>query len=128
MTTTWRNRFYLLAPLLGVGILAVFTPSDDGPTICPIALFTGTPCPGCGMTRAASYLVRGDLGAALTLHPLVVLIAAQAAGAWVWFLLRRTGRVRPMTPRTLNVILIGTAVALLAVWGIRYAAGTLPPV
>ena len=33
-----------------------------------------------------------------------------------------------MTPRTLNVILIGTAVALLAVWGIRYAAGTLPPV
>ncbi|MEA1902109.1 MAG: DUF2752 domain-containing protein [Actinomycetota bacterium] len=128
MTTAWRDRIYLAAPFMGVALLALFTPADDGLTVCPIALFMGHACPGCGMTRATSYLVRGDFGTAFTLHPLVVLIAAQVIGAWVWFVLRKTGRVKPMSPTVLNVILIGTAVALLAVWGIRYATGTLPPV
>lgn len=128
MPSVWRDRMIYAAPFVAVvGMLAV-APSDDGPTVCPIALCTGNACPGCGMTRALSWLVRGDLGAAFTYHPLVPLIALQLVGGWIWFVLRRTGRVPPMTPRTLNAVLIVTGVALLAVWLTRLALGTLPPV
>ena len=29
-------------------------------TVCPIALIFGVPCPGCGMTRAATALIHGQ--------------------------------------------------------------------
>lgn len=128
MTAAWRDRLILAAPLLGLAVLIVVSPTDDGPTICPFALCTGTACPGCGMTRAASALVRGDFANALTLHPLVPLIALQLAGGWGWYLLRRSGRAQPLSNRALNVILIATGLALLAVWATRLLSGTLPPV
>jgi hypothetical protein len=116
------------APFLGVAALLAIQPSDDGPTICPIALLTGVPCPGCGMTRAASALLRGDLTLALDYHPLIPLIAVLTVAGWAWWLLRRTGRMKPMSNRVLNLGLIGVGVSLVAVWLLRLAAGTLPPV
>lgn len=128
VTQTWRDRLILLAPFLGVTALALMTPSDNAPTFCPFALCTGTACPGCGMTRAASALVKGDIHSALTYHPLVLAIGIELLIGWGWFVLRRSGRVRPMSNRTLNVVLALTAVALLAVWIVRLSTGTLPPV
>ena len=128
MTDTWRDRLFLAAPFLAVGLLAVLSPSDDGRTVCPFALCTGSACPGCGMTRAASSLIRGDIGAAMVFHPLVILIALQATGAWIWYLLRRNGRVEPMSQRTLTIILATTGVALVLVWIVRLVSGSLPAV
>ena len=124
----WRDRILLAAPALGALFLLTVHPGEDGVTICPFALATGMACPGCGMTRAASLLMRGDLDGALTFHPLVPLIAAQIAAGWVWFLLRRSGKVGPMSPRALNAVLIGTGIILIAVWAVRWANGDLPPV
>ncbi|HXI24433.1 MAG TPA: DUF2752 domain-containing protein [Pyrinomonadaceae bacterium] len=44
---------------------------------CPIFHTLGIPCPGCGMTRATLFLVRGEWKEALTLHAFapVLLIA-----------------------------------------------------
>lgn len=126
--TGWRYRLVFLAPFLGVAALLLANPTDDGPTICPFALSTGMACPGCGMTRAASQILRGNFDMALTYHPLVPIVAVQLIGGWVWFLLRRSGKVKPMSNRTLNIVLIGTGVALLAVWVLRMATGTLPSV
>lgn len=128
MTQAWRNRLYLALPFLGVAALAVGSLPDDGPTFCPFALCTGTACPGCGMTRALSHLIRGDVGAAMAFHPLVPLLAAGIAGGWIWFVLRLTGRSGPMSQRALNVILIGSGVALVLTWVARLLTGTLPPV
>jgi hypothetical protein len=128
VTDTWRDRLFLAAPFLAIGLLAVLSPSDDGPTICPFALCTGSACPGCGMTRAASSLIRGDIGAAMVFHPLVILIALQATGAWIWYVLRRKNRVGPMSQRTLTIILATTGVALVLVWIVRLALGSLPAV
>ncbi len=36
---------------------------------CPIALISGLPCPGCGITRAALYLLAGKLSAAWHMNP-----------------------------------------------------------
>lgn len=128
MTFLWRDRLILASPALAVLILAVIPAAEDGPTVCPLALFTGTACPGCGMTRAASRLLRGDLGAAMSFHPLVPAIIVVALGGWVWFLLRKTGRVQPLSNRVLNGILIAILTGLVAVWIARLATGTLPPV
>jgi Protein of unknown function (DUF2752) len=128
MTRTWRHRLTLAAPVLLVGFLGVLSPGEDGLTMCPFALCTGMACPGCGMTRAASNLIRGDLTTALSYHPLVPLAAAMSLAGWIWYLLRRSGRTGPMPSRWLNAILIGSGVMLLGVWVARALTGSLPPV
>lgn len=43
---------------------------------CPFFHLTGIPCPGCGLTRATSLLLRGDVQSSLNLHafaPVVLL-------------------------------------------------------
>lgn len=128
MTLTRRDRLFFLAPVAVVGALALAPTLEDGPTLCPFALSTGMACPGCGMTRAASRLLRGDLVSAITYHPLVPAIAMLAIGGWAWFVLRKTGRVEAMSNRLLNGILIATLIALVVVWVARLLTGTLPPV
>lgn len=44
---------------------------------CPMLIFTGLPCPGCGMTRAVLYLLQGQWTRSFNLHP--------AAALWVLF-------------------------------------------
>lgn len=116
------------APLAFAGFLALWSPGDEGVTVCPFALATGHACPGCGMTRAIGYLARGDLATALSFHPLVVLIALQAISGWGWLVLRNRGLVRPLANRLVSAILVGTAFSLFAVWALRAVFGTLPPV
>lgn len=118
----------LAAPIGLIGFLALLSPDGEGPTVCPFALCTGMACPGCGMTRAASNLIRGNVTTALAYHPLIPLIAAMAVGGWLWYQLRRSGRVRPLPTRWVNAILTGTGVMLLGVWVARALTGTLPPV
>jgi hypothetical protein len=128
MTSVWRDRLILLSPFAVIGALALAPVVEDGPTICPFALCTGMACPGCGMTRAATRLVRGDFAAALTLHPLVPAVALVSIGGWVWFMLRRVGRVPPPSRALINRILIVIAIALVGVWVARLLTGSLPAV
>lgn len=118
-------------PLLGLplGVLALaVAPVDDGPTLCPFALATGTACPGCGMTRALAHLVRGDAGAALDYHPLAPLILVLAFAGWGWGVLRSRGMVRRLPPAVGTGSILLTASLLLAVWLVRLVSGSLPPV
>jgi len=128
MTTTLRTRLLMAAPLLAVAFLAAYDPSENGPTLCPFALATGTACPGCGMTRAFGYLARGDLFTALRYHPLVLLIAIQGVAGWGWFALRSRRDLKPIPSRLTSAILVGTAISLIVVWMLRLWAGGLPPV
>lgn len=40
--------------------------------ICPLRIFLGIPCPGCGLTRAVSLLFAGNLSASVAMHPLAI--------------------------------------------------------
>lgn len=96
-------------------------------SFCAFRRVTGIPCPGCGMTRAMAALARGELVAALHLHPFAPLVLAQAAALWAKVgeaLLRR----RPFTlpPRLLERLVIWQGAAFLALWLGRLATGTLP--
>jgi hypothetical protein len=50
------------------------------------------------MTTATEALVRGDLGAALSANPFVVVLAALTLTAVVGLVLRRTGLLGPPAP------------------------------
>ena len=51
---------YLSASILGWG--------------CPLQHFTGVPCPGCGLSRAAFALLRLDFMAAVRYHPMICVL------------------------------------------------------
>lgn len=122
------DRAIVLSPVLAAVGLMAFAPSDDNPTICPFALCTGTACPGCGLTRAAGSLIRGDLNVALAYHPLVPLILVELLGSWIWFLLYRLRIASAPRTRTVTLMLTVNLLALVVVWAIRLATGTLPHV
>jgi hypothetical protein len=115
-------------PLLGFALLVMWQPTDEGLTLCPFARVTGMACPGCGLTRALAWLIRGDLGRTIFYHPMAPVIAFEIAIAWGLWMARRRGRFRWLDQRWVDVGLVATAVALLAVWVVRWVGGDLPPV
>lgn len=121
-TTSWLGL-----PVLAVAALALF-PTQGGPTVCPFALLTGLGCPGCGLTRAAAALVRGDLMAAWDFHPLILVATAWAVATWAIGLLRRRGRPIQIPPQVVNRLLSMTGLVFVVTWLIRLVSGTLPPV
>ena len=78
MTLSWspRARRFDFLHALGLAglvgfLLARLVPFDRLPFwTCAFRAHTGWPCPGCGLTRVAQRLARGDLGGALDANPL----------------------------------------------------------
>jgi Protein of unknown function (DUF2752) len=72
----WLAPVAVLGCLAGaVGYTLVSNPTDGAPDAAPTCLLkltTGLDCPGCGGTRAAWYLLHGDVGAASRHHLLFV--------------------------------------------------------
>lgn len=72
------------AAMLGIAAARPALPATDI-VLCPLRRATGVPCPFCGMTRAVTALVHGDLPAALLFNPgalLVVAVAVLVLVAW----------------------------------------------
>src|SRR5689334_14901358 len=67
----WSARHPLgRAVRLGVVVAALAAAVFTEIPLCPFALVTRHPCPGCGLTRATLALLHGHLGEALGFHPL----------------------------------------------------------
>lgn len=97
-----------------------------GPSLCPVALLTGTACPGCGMTRGIVALVRGDMSASWAAHPLATFVLAQVVVGVGWWTASGRGRVTAPTSRQVATAAAVTACALIIVWLLRVTTGTLP--
>ena len=100
--------------------------TDDGPGVCVFRRCTGGYCPGCGMTRSARHLTRGQIGSAWQDHPFLVLAAAQAivAGS-VYGVVRRIGRTVNWN-RVLVVLGIVNVVLITGIWIARLVDGSIP--
>jgi hypothetical protein len=99
----WRALGFVFRPAtlallaLVVGAALPLNWLTGGPSFCPFKLFTGLPCPGCGLTRSAVAFLDGDLSTSLYYHPLgaPIVIAAVLFGlvdAWFWWRSRRPGQ------------------------------------
>ena len=95
-------------------------------TLCPVAFFTGYPCPGCGMGRSLLACLHGDFPAAFAHHPLgpvalclsVTLVLLRFAGNRVsWFVEPWSVAVRAVHHRKTGITVLGIT---LAVWVARF--------
>src|SRR5690242_14957719 len=86
--------------------------ASDGPG-CPFRAITGIECPFCGMTRATLAIGRGDLHAALALHPFapVVLLGILALLAVIV-----AGRSEVLVRGARPYALLG---AIILIWALR---------
>ena len=97
-----------VAAATGCIALAVLDPSDRGPVICPFRALTGLDCPGCGMTRAVSHVVRGQVGTAVDYNALMVLAVPVALYLYLTWLASLWGRRLPplrLGPRATAVVI-----------------------
>ena len=104
---------------------------EAGPSFCPFRVWSGLPCPGCGLTRSVVALAHGDLAGSLYFHPLgaaVVLALVSVAVAELALAGRRlrAGQARgslstvALLDRAARGPLPWVAVAALAlVWAVR---------
>ncbi|NOZ01122.1 MAG: DUF2752 domain-containing protein [Deltaproteobacteria bacterium] len=94
----------------------------SGPTFCLFKLTTGLNCPGCGMTRALSALLHGDIERAVILHPLVVVVFPILVALWISLVVEVVGR-RPLLSgvpaSVLNRFSTALVALFIAVWVFR---------
>jgi hypothetical protein len=91
--TEGSRRFGFLHALGLTGLLgflvARYLPVDRLPFWhCALRDATGWPCPGCGLTRVAQRLARGDVGGALDANPLGTVVALGFAACTLFAVLQ----------------------------------------
>jgi hypothetical protein len=129
---TWRNSPFWVAPTAmlvcmagAVGYTLATHPTEANAGAAPSCLLkytTGFTCPGCGGTRAAWFLLHGDLPAAARHHALFVFAVPFLLYMYVaWAGKRLFGWRVPQL--TLSPGVIG---AFIAAWGVFFILRNLP--
>jgi len=129
---TWRNSPIWVAPTAmlvcmagAVGYTLATHPTEAGAGAAPTCLLkytTGFICPGCGGTRAAWYLLHGDLPAAARHHALFVFAVPFLLYMYVAWTGKRLFNWK-LPELTLTPGIIG---AVIAAWGIFSLLRNLP--
>ena len=80
---------------------------------CPLIIFCGLPCPGCGISRASVYFLTGRWHQAWQMNPMIFLIAAAAFyfSCSRYLFGRKTAGIK--------VIVISLLALLVVVYGVR---------
>lgn len=89
--------------------------------ICPIALTSRQPCPGCGLTRAGVALAQGDLALAQRLNPLAIVVVPLTLAFFLFGVTTyiADGRSRMGHP-WIKIAGLTAIAALWVVWGLRW--------
>lgn len=122
-----RTAIIPVAPVGGLAVAAglIATASaEDGFVLCVFRRCTGGYCPGCGATRAANRLVRGDVAASWSHNPWVIFGAIQFVLFGALFAINRDwlmARRRWFVP-----LACANALALTAIWIVRLSNGSIP--
>lgn len=93
--------------------------------LCPFAVLTRHPCPGCGLTRATLALLHGDVAESLHFHPLAGIIAPLVAimlayNTYSYIRFGRWAATEGVTNRWVIRFGVALAIATLALWIARF--------
>ncbi len=110
----------------GLAAVAVAVLFEDGDVVsCPFRLLSsGAYCPGCGATRAAGHLLRGDVAQSWVEHPFILLAGIQALMIVLYVVVSFLRGAVPKIPWI--AILVTNTIALIFIWAIRVAMGIIP--
>jgi hypothetical protein len=111
-----------VALLAAAAFAATHLVTLPGLPMCAFKLWTGFPCPGCGMTRSVFHLAHGDLAGSFRFHPLGLAATALVAAVFVGGLHGAvTGRdpVWRFLDRRGTWVGLGIVAALVLVWVVR---------
>ncbi|WP_437496343.1 DUF2752 domain-containing protein [Sorangium sp. So ce1099] len=111
-------RLGAVAALLGLLVAC-------GVPICPFAIVTRHPCPGCGLTRATLALAHGRVAEALHFHPLSpimapLVIAALAYNAAIYVKEGRVAATESVQGAWVTRLGVALAVLMVTVWVARF--------
>ncbi|WP_437804883.1 DUF2752 domain-containing protein [Sorangium sp. So ce1078] len=111
-----------------LGLLVAF-----GVPLCPFAIVTRHPCPGCGLTRATLALAHGHVAEALHFHPLSPLmaplvLAAIAYNAAIYVKDGRIAATESVQGAWVTRLGVALAVLMVAVWVARFLGAFGGPV
>ncbi len=112
----------LLLPLAAAAWIAAGEPA--GPA-CLLRQIAHVDCPTCGITRALALLARGEWRASLAVHPWAAALVLQLLAGWV-AAIRWLFRGGPHPERWIPGLVLANGTALLVLWIVRLATGTLP--
>lgn len=93
-------------------------------TICPMVLFTGFPCPACGLTRAGFKVLRFDFAGAFRIHPFIYPIILLAI---LFAIERYIMQKKKLTMLKWSAILIITGTVLFYIWRMVKCFPDVPP-
>lgn len=80
---------------------------------CPLVIFCGVPCPGCGMTRAAILVLTGRWAAAWRMNPVIFpVMAAAVYFGWNRYIIGRRAV-------GIKAIAVSLLILMIAVYGVR---------
>lgn len=98
---------------------------EPGGPACLLRQLLHVDCPTCGITRALALLARGEWRASLAVHPWAVALVLQAIVGWLaWARWVAQGGAHP--ERWIPHAVAANGIALLMIWAVRLATGTLP--
>ena len=126
----WTRRLGVVALWLGAGVAFVAVPWI--PSVCPMRLVLRVPCPSCGFTRAARFLLHGDLAAATQIHPLWWLVfpflaIVAAMEAWGYVTTGAAGRwSKDQRVQSVGAALLGALILVWAARGLGFLGGPAP--
>ncbi|XYH92315.1 DUF2752 domain-containing protein [Sorangium sp. So ce1128] len=111
-------RLGAVAALLGLLVAC-------GVPICPFAIVTRHPCPGCGLTRATLALAHGRVAEALHFHPLSpimapLVVAALAYNAAIYVKDGRVAATESVQGAWVTRLGVALAVLMVTVWVARF--------
>ena len=90
---------------------------------CPVYVFLGLRCPGCGGTRAVAALLRGEWREAVRWNPLVALLAPAGLGVAVWDMVGRLrGRSAEWLPRVPDAVWVAVLAGVMLFGVLRNVA------
>ena len=114
---TGAARLFILLLLLAASCFAWADTSPERVSLIPCLFYriTGTPCPGCGMTRSCVALVQGDFTAAWHYHPLSFVLIAFAF-AVAFFPARLRNAWLCLSSWTRNFIVSGGILLCICIW------------